>query len=276
MAEVSAFRSVDHEQSCSLGVEATVHQISQQRFGDAAVLRVAFSEAQNLLLSLEIDPQSDQHHMVAQVDPVDHDDGKMSISQWRGEPLRHLLRRHGHVATRHGTLRRRTLLCCFGQRLEAPGVLASRNAAGHGVDGVIVEWVPIGSKSEGRKLHLLTVLGPNPRPADGNTAAAQGDLALGRSCSASTPVRISLPQRAAEIFTVLLHHRSQNLAARVEAQIEERVLDVRKSSQDRKRNLHGRRLRQIDHLEVVRIVGMLGHGGGSFVGLVTPSVPHGG
>ncbi|MBW2361816.1 MAG: TauD/TfdA family dioxygenase [Deltaproteobacteria bacterium] len=52
---------------------------------------MALTKTENLLLPLEIVAESDQHQMVAQVDPVDHDDGEVSISQRCREPLRELL-----------------------------------------------------------------------------------------------------------------------------------------------------------------------------------------
>ena len=144
-----------------------------------------------------------------------------------------------------------------------------------GVQGVTIEWIPLGSKSEARQLHLLAVVRPNPRATDWNSAAAQGDLARSRPRSTGSSVGISLPARTTKVFSVLLHHRRQNLAACVEAEIKERVLDAPERGQEREGNLDSRRLREIDQLEVVGLLGMLGHGG-SFVGVVTPSVPHGG
>jgi len=53
-------------------------------------------------------------------------------------------------------------------------------------------------------------------------------------------------------------------------------VDVREGSRQGEWNLDDHRLGQIDGLEMIGLLGMLGHGGGSFVGLVTPSVTHGG
>ena len=62
-----------------------------------------------------------------------------------------------------------------------------------------------------------------------------------------------------------LHHRSQHLLACVDAEIEKRSLDVPEGSQQWERDLHDRSLRGVNELEMIRLLGMLGHGGGSFV-----------
>jgi hypothetical protein len=85
-----------------------------------------------------------------------------------------------------------------------------------------------------------------------------------------------LPTWAAEIFAVLLHHRIEDLKAGMDTQIEEGVFDTRERSQHRERNFYECGLGWVDELEMFSFLGMLAHGGGSFVGLVTPSVPHGG
>jgi len=59
------FGPIDDEQTSSLMVQAPVNEIPEQGLGHAAVLRGAFPKAQNLLLSLPIDAQSDQHRMIA-------------------------------------------------------------------------------------------------------------------------------------------------------------------------------------------------------------------
>jgi hypothetical protein len=65
-----------------------------------------------------IDAESDQHQVVAQVAPVDHDDREVPIAQRCRKPLRHLLGRHRYVAARHRALRGRTFLYVLGQRLR--------------------------------------------------------------------------------------------------------------------------------------------------------------
>ena len=77
-------------------------------------------------------------------------------------------------------------------------------------------------------------------------------------------VRVTLPARAAERSSVLFHHRSQDLLASVEARIEERFLDIGEDFEERKRDLHARRPRTINELEMTGLLGMLVHGG-SFV-----------
>ena len=81
----------------ALGVETALNQVSKQRLRDAAVLGVAFPNAQNLLLPPAVDAQSDQDQMVSKVDAIDHHDGKVTIAQRRRQPGRHLLRRHRHA-----------------------------------------------------------------------------------------------------------------------------------------------------------------------------------
>ena len=262
-------RSINHEQTCPLLAQATINEIAEQGFGHAAVLRVALPEAQNLLLTLGIDAQSDQHRVITQDDPVDHDDREVTVAQRRRQPGSQLLRRHGHVAARDRALRGRMLRHVLRQRFEAPGVLPRRDATGHGRKSVAVERIPVRSEDEARKLHLLALLAPDPRTADRDATTAEGDLTLGRARSAGGSIGISLPGWTAELFPVLLHHRTQDLVACSDAQIEERVLDLRKGSQQRERNLHGRGLRQINDLEVAGLLGMLGHGG-SFVVCLPP------
>jgi len=81
-------------------LETSLDEIPQQGPGHLAVLRISLSKSQNLLLSLEVDAQSDQDQMVAQMDPVDHHDREVAIPQRCRQPTRHLLRRHRDVATR--------------------------------------------------------------------------------------------------------------------------------------------------------------------------------
>jgi len=83
---------------------------------------------------------------------------------------------------------------------------------------------------------------------------------------------ISLPAWTAEVFAILFHHCLQNLLSGVDAEFEERTLDAAERFQQWEWNLHSQRLGQLDDLEMIRILGLLGHGGGSFVGLFTPSV----
>ncbi len=83
--------------------------------------------------------------------------------------------------------------------------------------------------------------------------------------TAGLAIRVPLPTGTTEVFPILLHHRGQDLLACVDTQIEKRSLDVRERSQQRERDLHRRRLRAFDELEMVGLLGMLGHGGGSFV-----------
>jgi hypothetical protein len=125
--------------------------------------------------------------------------------------------------------------------------------------------IPPRGEREAWELHLPALLASNPRAGHRYATAPQGDFALGRPGASGLPTRISLPSRTAEILAILFHHRGQNLLARVDAEVEKRPLDVRECSQQRERNLYARRLRQINDLEVVGLLGMLGHGGGSFV-----------
>jgi hypothetical protein len=112
---------------------------------------------------------------------------------------------------------------------------------------------------------------PDTRSGDRDATTSGCDLAPRRSGSARSPFWISIPTRPAKIFAVLRHHRTQNLLARVDAEIEERVLDVGEGSQQGERDLHGHRLGRIDGLEMIGILGMLGHGGGSFVVWLPPA-----
>jgi hypothetical protein len=135
---------------------------------------------------------------------------------------------------------------------------------------VAVERIPTGREREARKHKLRALLASDARPLHPDAASPKGHLARCRSGPAGLPSRISLPARPAEIFPILLHHRGQNLLARVDAELEERSLDVRKGSQQREGNLHRRRLRLLDELEMVGFLGMLHHGGDSFVGWLPP------
>ncbi len=47
--------AVDDEQPSALRVKAALDEVSKQRLRDAAVLRIAFPKAQNLLLPLTVD-----------------------------------------------------------------------------------------------------------------------------------------------------------------------------------------------------------------------------
>jgi hypothetical protein len=57
----------------------------------------------------------------------------------------------------------------------------------------------------------------------------------------------------------------ESLIRGVDAETEERVLDVGEGSQQGERNLDGHRRRPFDGLEMIGLLGMLGHGGGSFL-----------
>jgi hypothetical protein len=130
---------------------------------------------------------------------------------------------------------------------------------------VVVERVPVRGEGKAGKLHLMPLLTSDSGPRDRDATTAERDFALRRPGPPGLAIRVALPARTAQVLAVLLHHRSQDLLARVDAQLEERLLDVREGSQQRERDLHNRRLRGIDELEVIGLLGMLGHGGGSFV-----------
>ena len=130
---------------------------------------------------------------------------------------------------------------------------------------MVVERVPVRGKGIAGKLQLAARLAPDPGPRDRDATAAERDFALRRPRPAGLAIRVALPARTAQILAVLLHHRSQHLLAGLDAQLEKRLLDLPEGSQQRERNLHDRRPRNVDELEMIGLLGMLGHGGGSFV-----------
>jgi hypothetical protein len=141
---------------------------------------------------------------------------------------------------------------------------------------MMVERISTRRESKAWQLDFLALIASNTRTFDRNATSTECDFALCGSSPSGTSIWISFPSRAAEVIAVLLHHRLQNLLACIDAEFEERFLDACKDFQQRKRDLHGHRLWRIDGLEISGIPGMLSHGGGSFKGLVTPSVTHGG
>jgi len=76
----------------------------------------------------------------------------------------------------------------------------------------------------------------------------------------------------AERLSILLHQDRKNLLADVDAEVKEGVLRAGKGAENRKRDLDGYRLREIDELEVRGLAGMLGQGG-SFVGWLPRPYP---
>ena len=69
-------RTVDHKEARPVRVQAAIDEVTQERFGHAALFGVALPEAQNLLLPLRINAQRDHDRVVTQHDPVDqHDRG---------------------------------------------------------------------------------------------------------------------------------------------------------------------------------------------------------
>jgi hypothetical protein len=56
----------------------------------------------------------------------------------------------------------------------------------------------------------------------------------------------------------------------VDAEFEERVLDRPEGFEQREWDLHRHRPRKVDGLEMIGLLGMLGHGGGSFVVWLPP------
>ncbi len=63
--------AVDRPQPRALGIKLTIDQVGQQRTHHGRVLGTAFAKPQDVLLALGIDAQGDEHHPVAEVNPVD-------------------------------------------------------------------------------------------------------------------------------------------------------------------------------------------------------------
>jgi len=148
-----------------------------------------------------------------------------------------------------------------------------RHARGDRFERVSVERVLARGRCEARQRNLALLDGSDPRPPHADAPTSEHDRALGASSPDRLPLGVVTARWTAQRDPILLHHRSQNLLARLDAQPEERALRILQSRQQRQRDLDGRPVHNDQVLARGLLRGMLGHGGSFLVG--TPSVPHG-
>ena len=65
MAEASAFAPSITKESRPVRIQPAIDEVTQEGFGHAAMFGMAFPKAQNLLLALRINAQSDHDGVVA-------------------------------------------------------------------------------------------------------------------------------------------------------------------------------------------------------------------
>ena len=118
--------------------------------------------------------------------------------------------------------------------------------------------VAIGEVRIRRQPHLvLAIDGPRPRPADANTAPAQGDLAVLVAVAHRGPVGIALALRAHDLVDLRFHHLAQHAQTDADAQRQQPIL--RSVDEFAERLLHARRQRQLLAGDLLLLYGP--HGG---------------
>ena len=203
------------------------------------------------------------------VDPIDHHHPQIQVAQGAGQAAGQLLLTEGDEAPRHGTARRRPRGERVGDWLQGRPVFPGRHPRDDSPPGLRVERVPFGGPQEAGQGELAAIDGGRPQPSYANPAAAQGDLARGRSSAPGLARRLARPLGAAQLRAVLLHQRVQRLLAHAEAQLEEPLSHRSQPTEHRQRQLDGdlRLTRRLTY-------GTLLHGGSfSFRIFTSPRLP---
>jgi hypothetical protein len=80
--------AVDDEQPADLGIKPALDQVVDERLHDGGVLGCSFDQGKWMFVAFSINAEgSDQHQVVADVQPVDLDDQEVQLGQVRRHPL---------------------------------------------------------------------------------------------------------------------------------------------------------------------------------------------
>ena len=213
--------------------------------------------------------EGDEDGVIVIVDPIDHHHPQIQVAQGAGQAAGQLLLTEGDDAPRHGTARRRPRGERVGDWLQGRPVCPGRHPRDDRPPGLRVERVPFGGPQDAGQGELAAIDGGRPQPSYANPAAAQGDLARGRSSAPGLARRLARPLGAAQLRAVLLHQRVQRLLAHAEAQLEEPLSHRSQPTEHRQRPLDGdlRLTRRLTY-------GTLLHGGSfSFRIFTSPRLP---
>jgi len=177
-----------------------------------------------MLVAVRIDSQHSQHHLLADVEAVDHHDRQVELTQRPVQKVVHLLRRRGNESPRHARLLHSDGFPALIERLEATLVLSSAHPAEHLFDDTLVERVGLAKCLPCRQTHLSAPHPPNYRLHHRDLAPTNDQLAL----IVAVPIRFTLellfPLRTAQLLPIVFEQRCQNLHARRHDQFSEPIL----------------------------------------------------
>jgi hypothetical protein len=100
---------------------------------------------------------------------------------------------------------------------------------------VAIQRVPIRRGLEARQRELFAFDGTNTRSTNRDSTPAQGDRTLGTPSATTGTFLIGLPRLTTQSRPVVLHHRTEHLLARLDADTEESAVDVFERRQHRER-----------------------------------------
>src|SRR5262249_56082297 len=79
--------AVDDEQPADLGIKPPLDQVVDERLDDGGVLGCSFDQGERMFVAVSINAEgSNQHQIVADVQPVDLDDQEVQLGQARRHP----------------------------------------------------------------------------------------------------------------------------------------------------------------------------------------------
>ena len=79
--------AIDDEQPADLGIKPPLDQVVDERLDDGGVLGCSFDQGERMFVAVSINAEgSDQHQIVADVQPVDLDDQEVQLGQVRRHP----------------------------------------------------------------------------------------------------------------------------------------------------------------------------------------------
>ncbi len=112
--------SVDDEERPALRIDAARDQVGEQTGAHGRILRRAFVQTENGPVASLVDSERDEDNVLAEVDPVDHDDADGKLGQVATHRSRELLTRRSDEATTHRALARAAALHFSGAFVVIP------------------------------------------------------------------------------------------------------------------------------------------------------------
>ncbi len=207
-------RAVDNHEHLAVGAESAIAQISEQRCARRCVLGRPLANAEHVLLSVGIDAERDEQHVVVDVHAVDHEHAQFEYTEIATEPLGHLSLGCRDEPPTHRTAARPARRQNRGQWLQRPRVATRRNADEHLLDRALVQRVLDPERGPRRQLHLVAVERADTRPLNLHTPPANHELARSRSRSpglTGRQVRVPPPR---DVGAFLFEHGDQRLGPR--------------------------------------------------------------